>query len=229
MSGGGRGAPPTTNSHAEGTEDWLMSYADFVTVLMGFFVLLFAMSDPDPGKFEEVSKDYSEALTKPLQTPFMDLRKAQTAALSQGSEGAATSTAAVKQRGQVMPFSSDKMFASGSADILPEADPSLDRTAQLVSFGFGRVSYRVTVEAHTDDAAVNPQGKYPSNWEWSAARAAAVARYLISRGVEPSRLVASGRANVDPLPDTVDQNKKLIATPENRAKNRRVVIKIDRS
>jgi chemotaxis protein MotB len=216
----------TASGGGESGEDWLMSYADFVTVLMGFFVLLFAMSDPNPGRFEEVSKGYAEGL-KPITTPFVDLRRAQTAALSPGEEGERTPTTGADPRGMATPFAADRMFSPGQAEILPEAEPFLDRTAQLLTFGFGRVTYRVTIEAHTDDSPISSD-RFPSNWELSAARAAAVARYMITRGVEPGRIVAAGRADSNPLPETLDQRGQLVATPENRAKNRRILIRIDR-
>lgn len=226
MSGGGGGGnpPPTVDAHAEASEDWLMSYADFVTVLMGFFVLLFALSDPDPGKFEEVSKGITENLTsKQVQTPFRDLRtELNSVATEAGSQVGMVQS---NERGQVIPFLSDRMFAPGSADILPASEPTLDRIAQLLTLSFASSNYKVEIEGHTDDVPIATQ-RFPSNWELSSARASAVVRFLISRGVAADRLSAIGYADTKPLVPNRDATGKLI--PENQARNRRVMIRIER-
>ena len=219
MSGG-----PPSPEHTEASEDWLMSYADFVTVLMGLFLILFALSDPNPGRFEEVSKGFIENQTaKKVETPFKDLNKNLNAVVVEGGGQAANT--ATEQRGQVVPFAGDRMFGPGSADILPAAEPLLDRIAQLLTLSFARTNYKVVVEGHTDDVPIN-SAKFPSNWELSSARASAVVRFLIGRGVQPDRLSAVGLAETQPVVPNLDKNGNPL--PDNRSKNRRVVIKIER-
>ncbi len=64
-------------------------------------------------------------------------------------------------------FKSGKVFSSGSAEILPEAEATLDRIAQLITF-MGVTNYKVEVEGHTDDVPINTS-RFPSNWELSSA------------------------------------------------------------
>jgi len=216
--------PPPSNE-----DEWLGTYGDAITLVLCFFVLIYSVSEPNTEKFEAVSKGIVEGFTrKEISTPFVDIRKQlNTVTMESGQSGEQSSNTPAAQRGQTLPFASDRLFGPGSADILPDAEESLDRIAQLVSINFARTNAKITIEAHTDDAPINSP-RFPSNWELSAARAASVARYLISRGVEPKRLAAVGLADTQPLQETVDLRQNLIASQENRAKNRRVVIKIDR-
>lgn len=81
--------------------------------------------------------------------------------------------------------------------------------------------YGIVVEGHTDDAPVpsSLQRAYPTNWEYGSARAAAVARKLVSEyKVDPARITIASRAHMD----AVAEND----TPEGRASNRRIVIRL---
>jgi chemotaxis protein MotB len=73
--------------------------------------------------------------------------------------------------------------------------------------------YRIAIRGHTDDVAINTE-RFPSNWELSAIRATTVLRYFIQQGIDPERMSATGYADFLPLVPN--------DTPENRAKNRRV-------
>jgi len=84
------------------------------------------------------------------------------------------------------------------------------------------------VEGHTDNQPMN-SGRYPSNWELSAARASAVVRYFLSRGVKPDRLRAVGLADtVSPRTAPLYNKSSGEPIPDNREANRRVVVKIER-
>ena len=106
---------------------------------------------------------------------------------------------------------SSLLFNSGSSDLIPEALPLLRQLAQM----FVALPNRVNVEGFTDDRPINTV-TFPSNWELSSARAAAVVRLFEQNGVNPDRLASIGYGENRP-----------IATNDNevaRAKNRRVVI-----
>jgi len=108
--------------------------------------------------------------------------------------------------------------------VLPEAEPLLDRVAQLVTV-LGNSNYRVEVEGHTDDVLV-ATAQFPSNWEFSAQRASAVVRFLTPRGVEADRMIAIGMANTQPkVPHPDDAGNPIV---ENHDINRRIVFKIER-
>ena len=105
-------------------------------------------------------------------------------------------------------------FAVGSAEIKPEANATLERLANILA---KRPGFRVVVTGHTDDVPISNQ-RFASNWELSAARAAAVGRILVQSGLEQSRLIISGLA--DQAPRVAND------TPTHRAKNRRVEIEL---
>ncbi|HTW71533.1 MAG TPA: OmpA family protein [Acetobacteraceae bacterium] len=115
-------------------------------------------------------------------------------------------------------------FASGSATLSPAGATILRKLlATLLSPRFA--AYRITVEGHTDDAPIgNPL--FPSNWELSSARAAAVVRFLVEQGIPAHRLRAAGYADTRPLVPNRDAAGNPI--PENQAKNRRVVVQLEK-
>ena len=85
--------------------------------------------------------------------------------------------------------------------------------------------YSIDIEGHTDDAPIStPQ--FPSNWELSSARASAVARFLIGRGIKPERISVIGYA--DTKPKVPNRNAAGNPIPENRQENRRVMVRVER-
>lgn len=217
-------AIPPPPPQEEEAEDWLLTYADAITLLMAFFVLLYTVSDPNTEKFEAVTKGMVESLKGgSAQTPFTDLTKDLVKVQSEADSSQVGAT----KRGLTFEFKSKKMFAPGSAEIVPEGIKSLDRVAQVVTFRLGNKNYSIEVEGHTDDTPISTP-KFPSNWELSSARAAAVVRFLISRGVPPSRLRAVGYAETKPKEGFPFRDKEGNPLPENREEGRRVVIRIER-
>jgi len=120
---------------------------------------------------------------------------------------------AVSPRGNgwVIDIADSALFASGTAQPAPGAQATLARIAEAVGASKGRV----IVEGHTDNQAIkNPQ--FPSNWELSSARAAAVARALQERGISADRLTASGLAQTRPRASNESE--------QGRRENRRISI-----
>ena len=215
--------PPGIDSGDGPTEDWLVTYADAITLLMAFFVIMFSISEPSPEKFEVVASSILAELqgtgTPVKDTPFQNMAKAMKSEETEDSDVNAT------KQGTTFNFKSAKLFKPGSAELLPTAVPILDRVAQLISF-MGVTNYSVDVEGHTDDIPIRTK-QYPSNWELSAARATNVVRFLISRGIEPERMRAIGLAETRPkVPHRDAQGQPIKA---NQAKNRRVTIRVERS
>ena len=121
-------------------------------------------------------------------------------------------------------FNSTAFFGSGSATLSNSGEVILqDVVTDLKSEEFK--DYLVTVEGHTDDAPIGTS-EFPSNWELSTARAAAVVQFFLDRGIPARRLRAAGYADTFPLVSNRDANGKAI--PENQAKNRRVVIALEK-
>jgi chemotaxis protein MotB len=111
---------------------------------------------------------------------------------------------------------SDVMYKSGSAS--PEVgSEGLEYAKRLAEF-LAENDYFVSVVGHTDNQKISPKlaKKYRSNWELAGARAAGVARFLVTNGMDPTQLVASSRGKFDPVASN--------DTPEGRAQNRRIQI-----
>ena len=101
------------------------------------------------------------------------------------------------------------LFDAGSAILKNEAKPFLDSLVQVLE----KFDYFLLVEGHTDSTPI-ATAQFPSNWELSGFRAAAVLRYLMTWGIPPDRLTSVGMADNFPLADN--------STADGRAKNRRV-------
>ena len=210
----------------EVTEDWLVTYADAITILMAFFVMMFSISEPSPEKFDQVAggileemegKNAAKAeallvLAQEMQDTVDSFEENDSASMDQSDDG------------MTFNFKSNSMFKGGSAIVVEDAEPLLDHVAQMVSL-LGITNYQIEVEGHTDDVPIRTK-QFPSNWELSAARASAVVRWLISRGIDPSRLRAVGYGDTQPVAPNLNEDGEGI--PENREENRRIVIKIER-
>jgi chemotaxis protein MotB len=121
-------------------------------------------------------------------------------------------------------ISSATLFDRGSATLRESGKVFLQSaTADLRSDSFK--DYEITVGGHTDDAPINTV-QFASNWEPSTARAAAVVDYLLDQGISARRLRAAGYADTFPIAPNCDAGGNPI--PENQAKNRRVVIKLEK-
>jgi chemotaxis protein MotB len=120
---------------------------------------------------------------------------------------------AVSPRGNgwVIDIADSALFASGTAQPSPGAQATLARIAEAVRAGKGRI----IVEGHTDNQTIK-NSQFPSNWELSSARAAAVARALQERGISADRLTASGLAQTRPRASNESE--------QGRRENRRISI-----
>jgi chemotaxis protein MotB len=126
-------------------------------------------------------------------------------------------TTEVRRRGLVVQLLTDKVFfASGSAHLEPHALTLLDPLSQVIA---GEREHPVIVEGHTDSQPVH-SAQYPSNWELSGDRAAAVVRVLVHGGVLQKRLSLAGFAAEVPAATN--------STVAGRARNRRVDVVLSR-
>jgi len=105
------------------------------------------------------------------------------------------------------------LFASGSASLNPEGRKALDAVAGAFKNLEGK---NVLVAGYTDDVRVSKSLAYKDNWDLSSARAIAVVRYLVSKGVPPEMLAAAGYSQFRPLAPN--------DSPANRSMNRRIEI-----
>jgi chemotaxis protein MotB len=105
-------------------------------------------------------------------------------------------------------------FASGRADLRQKAIPIIEKVAGIA---LSQGTLQLEIRGHTDDRPIST-AEFPSNWELSGARASRVARYLVEKGVHPSRIAVQGYANQRP--------RLSNANAESRRANRRVEIRL---
>jgi len=230
--------------HAEAHENherWLISYADFITLLMVFFVVMYSMSSADSEKFKKISQSLSQAfnvdvlkgapdagLMDGAQTPVAPIDdliadkevpqvqrlKTKIEALLEGSSQTPDVTVGRDKEGLVIRLSGSYLFDSGRAELKPNSLAVLDTIANELR----TVPNDIRVDGHTDSTPIDSP-RYPTNWELSSARALAVTRYLTETdGIRAGRVMAAGFGEFRPIAPN--------DTREHRAQNRRVEIHV---
>jgi len=195
------------------TAFWLITYSDMVTLLLSFFLLMYS--------FSVMSQEHQQELVDELRT--VSANKVRVEKPREDLEKAAREIAAQFQRDQAfventetevtVGLSSEVTFASGDDQLSPGGRDALVRTGAILA----KLPNTVRVEGHTD--AVPMRGpRFSSNWHLSGARAQSVVRLLIANGVDPRRMEVVGFGDVQPRAPN--------DTPEGRAQNRRIEIKI---
>jgi len=121
-----------------------------------------------------------------------------------------------------MTFNSSSLYISGGAELLPSGERIISKVSDALN-ELSFYNFRVDIEGHTDNVPINTL-RFPSNWELSVARASEVVKFLVNRGYKASNLKASGYADTQPTADHTDEFGRDII--ENRAKNRRIVLRI---
>lgn len=238
--------PPRPESAGE--DRWLVSYADFVTLLFAFFVVMYAVARSNQVELSELSQTLSATFTatprsmEPIQVGdpllaaspqvvdsstepgYADPHEGDTRIEPRadrleerfaGIDGIDTPRIASDTDWLEISLSSEVLFPAGSVTLRPGALPVLEEVAAFLA----EFDNPVTIEGYTDNVPVN-SARFPSNWELSAFRASVVARFLEERGIERSRISAVGYGENHP----VETN----ATPEGRARNRRVDVIVAR-
>jgi chemotaxis protein MotB len=119
-------------------------------------------------------------------------------------------------------FSSEVLFPSGSADLLPEGRAQIGQVAQILTQVSDRIpegiDWILRVDGHTDNIPISG-GIYADNWELSQARALSVVRYMVNQlNFPPERLAATGFGEYRPV--------NPASTPQARAQNRRIELKL---
>jgi len=206
-------------------DDWLMTYADLITLILCFFAILLSVSIVQKEKFEQVRQKVSEQFAVPdadkKTISSLPEKQQAIAKIFRGQQGVAVESG---DRYTAIEMNSASFFASGSAELRPEGQRLLAEllpTLQDKRFQ----DYQITIEGHTDDMLIST-AQFPSNWELSAARAAAAVRFFIGSGIPAAKLRAIGYAEVVPKVPNRDGSGKPL--PENQAQNRRVVIKLEK-
>ena len=226
----------------KGAPAWVVTFADLVTLLMVFFILLFAMGSIEDDKWKLVKESLKSALgseTIPEEGTRQGL-DVISAILNEESLEAVDEVGAMvakeieeiaseveefvyknKLAGQVQVSSDERGAVITVSDIVlfsPGTARMNKKGIQVIRQVFdllNQFNYKVKIEGHTDDTPIRTD-RFPSNWELSASRAAEVARMFVESGFSAENLSIEGLAEFHPkVPNT---------SPINRATNRRIEI-----
>ncbi|WP_033067239.1 OmpA/MotB family protein [Thalassospira australica] len=222
MARGKKGMQPVKEE--EVNEDWLATYADAITLLMAFFVMLVSFSKVEIPIFEKVQAGIAEEIGKrevvrPTQVLETDLRDVVFNMAMDSAVDVSTD-----DEGILMEMGSGSFFKPGSANLTNDAVLFLKDVADLLKEP-RYLGFQVEVTGHTDDSPISSP-RFPSNWELAAGRSIAVVRFFSALGVDPDqkRMRAISYGDTKPkLPNRDDFGEPI---PENRKANRRIEIRI---
>lgn len=222
--------------------EWMNTFCDLSLLLLTFFILLYSLSTPDQTKLSETLMSVSQALkgqaekvaTSKLTTKeagvlmdqvmmkksiiesqrklFTDMQFFQTTKGLEGVIGAHFQDGLITLRAPT-----DVLFGPYEAELSPKGQQAV---ATLKDFFIKHVDQIINIKGFTDSDPPPPGSRFKDNWELSAMRAVNVLRLLNKLGIPPTRMTATGLADLEPLfPNT---------TPENKARNRRVEFVMER-
>lgn len=215
-------------------DNWLMSYSDYMTLLLAVFIVLFSISMKDSGKVQVMTQSIAETFggrqvddtreirlsapeptpKRPLMTDIDVLSEEVMTSLSTMDLGDAVDVN-LTDEGLVITLQDKITFYSGESTLLEEAKGVMHTVAAILT---KNQKYDVVVAGHTDNVPIDDE-RFRSNWELSTSRASNIVRFLSEvEGVAPERLTAAGYGEYHPIA-TND-------TASGRGRNRRVEIKI---
>jgi chemotaxis protein MotB len=227
----------------ENHDRWLISYADFITLLFAFFVVMYAISAVNEGKYRVLANSLGDAfgnestndarvpelptLTLPPEVKQRTLKQQQSIEeQTHMTDVANTLLAAMgplikegkvrvtqSRRGVSIEINANVLFEPGQAALHPHSLQVL----QTVAAALKNEPFKLEVTGHTDNVQIS-NATFASNWELSAVRATSVVRLLAANGIESGRLLAIGSEASKPIASN--------DTEDGRARNRRVELMV---
>lgn len=208
-----------------GKDRYLITYADLITLLLGLFIILYAISNIDLMKYEKMMSSMgnifgganvinSETVGNKISVQPIDQLKNDLNTIIEKYNYQNSISVERNERGLILHILDDILFPSGSADLNESSQEVLSKLASIIK----NLPNDIRVEGHTDNVPIN-SSRYPSNWHLSVARALNTAYYLIdSENLNPDKVAIVGYAEYQPIESNL--------SPFGRAKNRRVDIVI---
>lgn len=211
---------------------WLVTYADLMTILLVFFILLYTMVTLETEKYKHAVEtikvqikdtraliglmelmEVSESTDKQISIEdITGLKKRSRSLFENLRKFASTSSQSQNISTRILDgkiivnIKGKALFPSGSAALNNTATTIFDEIIQILA---DYPDYNINIKGHTDDVPISTK-VFPSNWELSAVRATTVLKYLISKEILPGRLTATGFGDALPLvPNTSDENRAL--------------------
>jgi chemotaxis protein MotB len=216
----------------ENSERWLLTYSDLITLLMIFFVIMYAMSSISENKYNQLAQSLNAAMggggnligsgNSVNNNPGVQIVDSEETKLEnlkgeidkyiQNSGLSKSVTTQIDERGVVVRLENSILFESGSAALKDGPKKEIVELGKIL----GKLGNYIRVEGHTDNVPLRGR-EFKSNWQLSAIRATNVAEMLISEaGIAPDKVVAMGYGEYRPIASN--------STNEGRAQNRRVDI-----
>jgi chemotaxis protein MotB len=218
----------------ENLERWLLTYADLITLLLAFFIILYVFSKQDSKKYDAMTMQLkaifsggtgvvdkggrtgAQVVEGNIEGPSnVEIRRQleeQITGVSQAEGQDHNISVITDERGIVIRIMDKAFYDTGKADLKDKARLTLDRIAPVIK----SLPNEIRIEGHTDDVPINT-AEFKSNWELSVRRATEVVGYLIEKGgLTPKRISAAGYSEYRPVAAN--------DTDANRAMNRRIEI-----
>jgi len=209
----------------EENDEWMITYADAMTLVLGFFVLILSMSMINQNRFEEVSEAINQGLLKKKEqteiSPLKDLRANLSETLLEFQVLPSEAIEAGENYLKI-DLPGNILFKTGSADLGLKSSELIAAIANDIK-DFPLPEFNIEIEGHTDDIPISTL-RFPSNWELSSSRAISVLRVFLEQHVDGNRLKAIGYADTRPKAPNTDKIGNPI--PANQKLNRRVEIKV---
>lgn len=211
---------------------WKVAYADFVTAMMAFFLLLWVLNMVPPetraglAAYFSGERNFDSSSTSPISNnPFIqntDKIDARDLKINEVQKSHYAIAQKIKQMlmadavpqnssgisaddvGVQLRVNSDVMFKPGSVELLPEGEKMLQSVLEVMK----DYNLYLVVRGHADSAEIKQP--YPSAWELSGARAAATLRYLAEHGVKPTRLRGVAYGDTRPLKPGIDEQSRTV-------------------
>ena len=232
----------------EASEAWLLPYSDLMTLLLALFICLFAISQTDQTKLQQMAQAFTAAFNMGGPSffnqagPNASMQREIMSTEDQGNAAYIEENRTLEQlqrqldeyieqnnlqdqlstqleeEGLMIRIKERALFPSGSAELVAESQ----RIGPIVAGLLAAVPERVLISGHTDTDPINT-AQFPSNWELSSVRAMTFMKYLLSinPNLNPARFSAIGYGEYRPIAPN--------DTAENKQQNRRVEILIARS
>ena len=207
---------------------YLLTYSDLITLLLGLFIILYAMSNIDIKKYQKFANamgsifgsqsqlinisNHSRLLNNKMNG-IVPLKQSLQRMINQNGYGKSIKLIENK-RGITIRILEDILFASGEAKLTPQSKTMLAKIANILK----KLPNDIRIEGHTDDVPIDTK-EYPSNWHLSVARATNTAYFLMhNEGINEDKVSIVGYAANKPIANN--------STPQGRSQNRRVDIVI---
>lgn len=198
-------------------EGWLLSYADLITNLLLFFVVLLTAANLNKGRMQQIAKSISG---QESPQSLNAIRKEIDAQITKQHLQELVQTT-LSEEGLELSLNSGLVFDSGKAVIRPDVEQTISAMLQVLTPYSSK--YAFAVEGHTDPTPINNGATFASNWELSSARAIVVRQRLEDVGIARHRIRVEGYADTKPLPQ---EQLKGLGPEERLARLRRVVVRI---